>query len=49
MLSDIVAKTDGRKPCLRTVWPKSSEFGPKSDELARRILNSKNGIGQVKM
>ena len=43
MQSDI-AKSDGIKSDLRTRWPKSSDFGPKSDDTAHRILESKNGI-----
>ena len=44
MQSDF-AKSDGIKSYLRTRWPKSSDFGPKSDDSIHRILNSKNGIG----
>ena len=44
MQSDI-AKTDGIKSYLRIRWPKSSDFGPKSDDSIHRIIKSKNGIG----
>ena len=44
MQSDI-AKTDGIKSYLRIRWPKSSDFGPKSDDLTHRILKRQNGIG----
>ena len=30
---------------LRIRWPKSSDFGPKSDDSTHRIIKSKNGIG----
>ena len=43
MQSDI-AKSDGIKSDLRIRWPKSSDFGPKADYSAHRILKSKNGI-----
>ena len=39
------AKSDGTKSDLRIRWPKPSDFGPKSDDWAHRILISKNGIG----
>ena len=39
------AKSDGIKSDLRIRWPKSSDFGPKSDDSTHRILKSKNGIG----
>ena len=38
-------KSKGIKSDLRIRWPKSSEFGPKSDESTHRIIKSKNGIG----
>ena len=44
MQSDF-AKSDGIKSDLRIRSPKSSDFGPKSDDSTRRILKSKNGIG----
>ena len=44
MQSDF-AKSDGIKSDLRIRWPKSSDFGTKSDDSTRRILKSKNGIG----
>ena len=44
MQSDF-AKSDGIKSDLRIRWPKSSDFGPKSDDSTHRILKSKNGIG----
>ena len=30
---------------MRIRWPKSSDFGPKSDDWTHRIIKSKNGIG----
>ena len=44
MQSDI-AKSDGINSDLRIRWPKSSYFGPKSDDSVHRILISKKGIG----
>ena len=44
MQSDF-AKSDGIKSDLRIRWPKSSDFGPKSDDSTHRIIKSKNGIG----
>ena len=44
MQSDF-AKSDGIKSDLRIRRPKSSDFGPKSDNLTHRIIKSKNGIG----
>ena len=44
MQSDF-AKSDRIKSDLIIRWPKSSDFGPKSDDSAHRILKSKNGIG----
>ena len=38
-------KSDGIKSDLRIRWPKSSDFGPKSDDSTHRIPKSKNGIG----
>ena len=38
------AKSDGIKSDSRIRWPKSSDFGPKSDESTHRILKSKIGI-----
>ena len=29
---------------LRTRWPKSSDFGPKPDDLGHQILKSENGM-----
>ena len=45
------AKPDGIKSDSRIRWPKSSDFGPKSDDSTHRILKSKNGIAfnQVKI
>ena len=50
MQSDF-AKYDGIKSDLRIRWPKSSDFGPKSDDSTHRIIRSKNGIDltQVKI
>ena len=45
MQSGIIANSDWTKSDLRIRWPKSSDFGPKSDDSACRILESKNGIG----
>ena len=39
------AKPDGIKSDLRIPWPKSSDFGPKSDDSTHRIIKSKNGFG----
>ena len=39
------AKSDGIKSDLRTRWPKSSDFGPKSDDPTHQIIKSKNGLG----
>ena len=44
MQSDF-AKSDGVKYYLRIRWPKSLDFGPKSDDSTHRIIKSKNGIG----
>ena len=44
MQSDF-AKSDGISD-LRIRWPKSSDFGPKSDDSTHRILKSKNGTGR---
>ena len=44
MKSDF-AKSDGIKSYLRIRWPKSSGFGPKSDDSTHRIIKSKSGIG----
>ena len=38
------SKSDGIISYMRSRWPKSSEFGPKSDASAHRIL-SENSIG----
>ena len=38
-------KSEGIKSDLRIQWPKSSDFGPKSDDSTHRITKSKNGIG----
>ena len=38
-------KSDGIKSDLRIRWPKSSDFGPKSDDSTHRTIKSKNGIG----
>ena len=40
------AKSDGTKSDSRIRWPKSSDFGPKSDDSAHLILKSKSGIGR---
>ena len=39
------SKLDGIKSDLRIRWPKSSDFGPKSDDSTHGIIKSKNGIG----
>ena len=39
-----IAKSFGVKSDLRIRWPKSSYFGPKSDDSAHRILKSNIGI-----
>ena len=39
------SKSDGKRSDMGIRWPKSSEFGPKSDDWAHRILRSKNSIG----
>ena len=44
MLSDY-GKSDWIKSALRIRWPKSSDFGPKSDGSTHRTIKSKNGIG----
>ena len=44
MQSDF-AKSDGIKSDLRIRWPKSSDFGPKSDDSPHRIGKSQNSIG----
>ena len=44
MQSDF-AKSDGIKSDLRIRWPKSSDFGPKSDDSTHRIIKLKNGVG----
>ena len=44
MQSDF-AKSDGIKSDLSIRWPKSSDFGPNSDDSTHRIIKSKNGIG----
>ena len=44
MQSDF-AKYDGIKSVLRIRWPKSSDFGPNSDDSTHRIIKSKNGFG----
>ena len=44
MQSDF-AKSDGINSDLIIRWPKSSDFGPKSDDWTHRIIKSKNGIG----
>ena len=44
MQSDF-AKSDRIKFDLRIQWPRSSDFGPKSDDSTHRIIKSKNGIG----
>ena len=43
MQSDF-AKSDGIKSDLRIRWPKSSDFGPKSDDSTHLIIESKKGI-----
>ena len=37
------AKSEGTKSDLRIRWPKSSDFGPNSDDSAHGIIKSKNG------
>ena len=44
MQSDIIAKSDMITSDWESDGPRS-DFGPKSDDSARRILKSKNGIG----
>ena len=44
MQSDF-AKSDRIKLDLKIRWPKSSDFGPKSDDWTHRIIKSKNGFG----
>ena len=44
MQSDF-AKSDVIKSDLRIRWPKSSDFGPKSDDSTHRIIKSNNGFG----
>ena len=44
MQSDF-AISDGIKSDLRIRWPKSSDFGPESDDSTHRIIKSKNSIG----
>ena len=44
MQSDF-AKSDGIKSDLRIRWPKSSDFGPKSDDSTHRIIKSKSRMG----
>ena len=44
MQSDF-AKSDWIKSALRIRWPKSSDFGPKSEDSTHRTIKSKNGIG----
>ena len=39
------AESDGIKSDLRIRWPKSSDFGPKSENSNHRIIKSKNGSG----
>ena len=43
MQSDFV-KSDRVKSDLRIRWPKSSDFGPKSNDSTHRMIKSKNGI-----
>ena len=38
------AKSDRKKIDLRILWPKSSDFEPKSDDLGDEIFKSKNGV-----
>ena len=38
-------KSDGIKSDLRIRWPKSSDFGPKSDDSTHRTIKSKTGFG----
>ena len=44
LMQSVIAKSDGITSDLRIRWPKSSGFGPNSDDSAHRILKSKNGI-----
>ena len=44
MQSDF-AKSDELKCNLIIRWPKSSDFGPESDDSTHRIIKSKNSIG----
>ena len=39
------AKSDEIKSDLRIRWPKSSDFGQKSDDSTHRIIKSKDGFG----
>ena len=39
------AKSDGIKSDFRIRWPKSSDFGPKSDDSTHWIYQFENGIG----
>ena len=45
MQSFFFAKSDVIKSDLRTRWPKSSDFGSKSDDSTYRIIKSKKGMG----
>ena len=44
MQSDF-ATSDRIKSDMRIRWPKSSDFGIKSDDPTHRIIKSKNGFG----
>ena len=46
LMQSVFVKSDGIKSDLRIRWPKSSDFGPKFDDSANRIIKSKNGIGR---
>ena len=39
------ANSDRESFDLRIRWPKSSDFGPKSDDLGHQIFKSKKGMG----
>ena len=45
LMQSYFASSDGIKSDLRIRCPKSSDFGPKSDDSTNRILKSENGIG----
>ena len=45
IMQSYLAKSDGIQSDLRIRWPKSSDFGLKSDDSTHRIIKSKRGIG----